>query len=99
MNWNKRIGWIAVVLAVVAGIGFWARPVTCFDQALYLRECFSGFRAALFRLRAIACITSRRDRRAGRWWCWFTAWADAPRIGSICPHLLFMPVIGSICPI
>jgi len=46
MNWNKRIGWIAVVLAVVAGIGFWARPVTCFDQALYLRECFSGFQSS-----------------------------------------------------
>jgi pimeloyl-ACP methyl ester carboxylesterase len=46
MNWNKRIGWIAVVLAVAAGIGFWARPVTCFDQALYLRECFSGFQSS-----------------------------------------------------
>jgi pimeloyl-ACP methyl ester carboxylesterase len=41
MNWNKRIRWIAAVLVVAAGIGFWARPVTFFTQALYLRECFS----------------------------------------------------------
>ncbi len=27
---------------LVAGIGFWERPVSYFNEAMYLRECFSG---------------------------------------------------------
>ena len=41
----KRLGWIAGVLAalaVVAGVGFWLRPVSYFNEAMYLRECRSG---------------------------------------------------------
>jgi pimeloyl-ACP methyl ester carboxylesterase len=38
----KWLLWIAVVLAVVAGVGFWARPVSCFNEATYVREWFSG---------------------------------------------------------
>ena len=38
----KRLLWIAGVLVVVAGIGFWARPVSYFNGAIYLRECLSG---------------------------------------------------------
>lgn len=38
----KRLLCIAVLLAVVAGIGFLARPVSYFSEAMYLQECFSG---------------------------------------------------------
>jgi pimeloyl-ACP methyl ester carboxylesterase len=38
----KWLLWIAVVLAVVAGVGFWKRPVSCFNEATYAREWFSG---------------------------------------------------------
>jgi pimeloyl-ACP methyl ester carboxylesterase len=38
----KKLLWVAGVLMVVAGIGFWARPVSYFNEALYLRECVTG---------------------------------------------------------
>jgi hypothetical protein len=38
----KRLWWVAGVLGVVAGIGFWERPVSYFNEAMYLRECLSG---------------------------------------------------------
>jgi pimeloyl-ACP methyl ester carboxylesterase len=41
----KRLGWIAGVLAalaVVAGVGFWLRPVSYFNESMYVRECLSG---------------------------------------------------------
>jgi len=38
----KKLLWIVSGLIVVAGIGFWARPVSYYDEATYLRECFSG---------------------------------------------------------
>jgi pimeloyl-ACP methyl ester carboxylesterase len=38
----KRLLWVAAVLVVVAGIGFWARPVSYFNEAMYAREWFSG---------------------------------------------------------
>jgi pimeloyl-ACP methyl ester carboxylesterase len=38
----KRLLWVVGGLIVVAGIGFWARPVSYYDEALYLRECISG---------------------------------------------------------
>jgi pimeloyl-ACP methyl ester carboxylesterase len=42
MKTMKRLLWVAGVLIVVAGIGFWARPVSYYNEATYLRECFSG---------------------------------------------------------
>jgi len=38
----KKLSWVAGALVLVAGIGFWERPVSYFNEALYLRECFSG---------------------------------------------------------
>jgi pimeloyl-ACP methyl ester carboxylesterase len=38
----KRLLWVAGGLIAVAGIGFWARPVSYYNEATYLRECFSG---------------------------------------------------------
>jgi pimeloyl-ACP methyl ester carboxylesterase len=38
----KRLLWVVGGLVVVAGIGFWARPVSYYNEATYLRECFSG---------------------------------------------------------
>jgi pimeloyl-ACP methyl ester carboxylesterase len=41
----KAMKWLLGVvfgLIVVAGIGFWTRPVSYYNEAVYLRECFSG---------------------------------------------------------
>jgi len=38
----KRLLSVAGVLVVVGGIGFWVRPVSYFNEAMYVRECFSG---------------------------------------------------------
>jgi pimeloyl-ACP methyl ester carboxylesterase len=38
----KKLLWVAGGLIVVAGIGFWSRPVSYFNEAAYLREFFSG---------------------------------------------------------
>ena len=38
----KRLLWVAGGLILVAGIGFWMRPVSYFREALYLREEISG---------------------------------------------------------
>jgi pimeloyl-ACP methyl ester carboxylesterase len=38
----KRLLWVVGGLIVVAGIGFWARPVSYYNEAVYLRECFTG---------------------------------------------------------
>ena len=42
MKVMKRLLWVAGGLIVVAGVGFWARPVSYFNEAMYLRECVSG---------------------------------------------------------
>lgn len=41
----KGLLWVAgglVALAAVAGLAFWARPVSCFNESMYLHEYFSG---------------------------------------------------------
>ncbi|HME57524.1 MAG TPA: alpha/beta fold hydrolase [Terracidiphilus sp.] len=38
----KRLLWVVAALLVVAGIGFWARPVSYYNGAIYLREFLSG---------------------------------------------------------
>ena len=41
----KILRWIAGVLgslALIAGIGFWLRPVSYFNESMYVRECLSG---------------------------------------------------------
>jgi pimeloyl-ACP methyl ester carboxylesterase len=38
----KKLLWVVGILIVVAGIGFWMRPVSYFNEAMYLREYFSG---------------------------------------------------------
>jgi pimeloyl-ACP methyl ester carboxylesterase len=38
----KKLLWVVGVLLLVAGIGFWARPVIYFNEATYAREYFSG---------------------------------------------------------
>jgi pimeloyl-ACP methyl ester carboxylesterase len=42
MKANKKLLWVAGVLAVVAVVGFWERPVSYFNGAIYLRECLTG---------------------------------------------------------
>jgi pimeloyl-ACP methyl ester carboxylesterase len=38
----KKLLWVAGALVVVAGVGFWARPVCYFNEAMYVREFCSG---------------------------------------------------------
>jgi pimeloyl-ACP methyl ester carboxylesterase len=42
MKAMKKLLGITGLLVVVAGIGFWARPVSYFKEAIYLREYLSG---------------------------------------------------------
>jgi len=45
MSWKRRVLWAAVaagVLALAGGVGFWMRPVSCFDAANELRMGVSG---------------------------------------------------------
>jgi pimeloyl-ACP methyl ester carboxylesterase len=42
MKTMKRLLWVVGGLIAVAGIGFWARPVSYYNEAMYLRECFTG---------------------------------------------------------
>jgi len=42
MKWVLRILGVAVLLAVVAGVGFYLRPVSYFNEMTYLHEDFSG---------------------------------------------------------
>ena len=44
MRLLKKLLWIAAVLAllvVAAGFAFWVRPVACFNQLTYMKDCFS----------------------------------------------------------
>jgi len=38
----KRLLWTAGVLVLVAGAGFWERPVSYFNESMYVREFLSG---------------------------------------------------------
>jgi pimeloyl-ACP methyl ester carboxylesterase len=38
----KRLFWVVAGLLVIAAIGFWARPVSFYNEAVYLHECYSG---------------------------------------------------------
>ena len=45
MNSKRVLRWFVVfptVLVLLGGIGFWMRPVTCFNEWTYLQEAFSG---------------------------------------------------------
>ena len=42
MKLVKRLLWTAGVLVLVAGAGFWERPVSYFNESMYVREFLSG---------------------------------------------------------
>jgi pimeloyl-ACP methyl ester carboxylesterase len=45
VKWIKRLLWFAgalLALAAVAGLGFWMRPVSCFNELTYLQEWRTG---------------------------------------------------------
>jgi pimeloyl-ACP methyl ester carboxylesterase len=42
MRWTRRALWIAITIAVCAGIGFLFRPASYFDELMYLQEDLSG---------------------------------------------------------
>jgi pimeloyl-ACP methyl ester carboxylesterase len=41
----KKLLWAAGVLIVVAAVGFWARPISYFDESIYLREYMTGVKS------------------------------------------------------
>lgn len=45
MSAARKTLWIAAVLAVAAGIGFWLRPLSYFNNTMYLREALTGMRS------------------------------------------------------
>jgi pimeloyl-ACP methyl ester carboxylesterase len=44
VSFGKKIVWGSLLLLVVAGIGFWERPVSCFNESMYVRDSLSGVR-------------------------------------------------------
>jgi pimeloyl-ACP methyl ester carboxylesterase len=38
----KRLLWTAGLVVVVAGVGFWERPVSYFNESMYVRDCLFG---------------------------------------------------------
>jgi pimeloyl-ACP methyl ester carboxylesterase len=42
----KGVVAVLVVLAVAAGVGFWARPVSYFNGAMYLKQCLAGAKSS-----------------------------------------------------
>ena len=38
----KRLLWIAGLVVLLAGVGFWERPVSYFNESMYVRDCLSG---------------------------------------------------------
>lgn len=45
MRWERWVLWIAIALAVCAGIGFLLRPASYFDGWMYLKEDLSGVKS------------------------------------------------------
>jgi pimeloyl-ACP methyl ester carboxylesterase len=43
---GRKLPWMGVILLilVVAGVGFWKRPVSYFNESMYLRDSFAGVR-------------------------------------------------------
>ncbi len=50
MKWLWRVLWTVPVLALIAGIGFYMRPVRCFNAWMFLREDFSGVQSRSVRV-------------------------------------------------
>lgn len=44
MNLGKKILWGSLLLLLVAGVGFFDRPVSWFNESMYLRDALSGVR-------------------------------------------------------
>ena len=45
MSAARKIRWSVALLAIAAGAGFWFRPLSCFDAALYMHEALTGVRS------------------------------------------------------
>lgn len=45
MSAARKTLWIAAVLVIAAGIGFWLRPLSYFNNTMYLREALTGLRS------------------------------------------------------
>lgn len=42
MKLSRKLAWVAGSILLIVAIGFWIRPVTYFDESLYLRERLAG---------------------------------------------------------
>jgi pimeloyl-ACP methyl ester carboxylesterase len=45
MSAARKALWIAAVLVIAAGIGFWLRPLSYFNNTMYLHEALTGMRS------------------------------------------------------
>ncbi|MFZ1084430.1 MAG: alpha/beta hydrolase [Terracidiphilus sp.] len=42
MSWKKKLLIIAGAVVIAAGVGFWMRPISYYQESLYLRDCLQG---------------------------------------------------------
>lgn len=45
MRRARKLIWILAVLVLAAGVGFWMRPLSFFDESMYLREMLTGVKS------------------------------------------------------
>jgi pimeloyl-ACP methyl ester carboxylesterase len=43
---GRKLFWGVVLLMVIAGVGFWERPVSYYDESMYVRDWLSGVRGS-----------------------------------------------------
>jgi len=64
----RRLLWVAgglAVLAIVAGLCFWVRPVRCFNELMYARECITGVESHTVTVAGVRVHYSAEGPKAG----------------------------------
>jgi len=99
MKVMKKLWGVAGLLIVAAGIGFWARPVSYYNEANYLREFLSGVESRSVEVGGYRVHYLAEGPAGGRWWCWCTGWEGTPRSGATWHPGWSKQAIAFICPI
>jgi hypothetical protein len=103
MKVMKKLLGVAGLLIVAAGVGFWERPVSYYNEAAYLRECLSGtesrsVQVAGYRVHYLAegpaggqvvVLVHGLGGNAEEWRTWHPGWSTQATafICPICPAL------------
>ena len=95
----KRLLILPGALAVAAGLGFWVRPVSYFNEITYLRMRMEGAESRFVTVAGHRVHYYSEGPAEGRLWCWCMGWAGAPRIGWAWRPIWPRPGTASICPI